>query len=67
VIVAQQQEQPQLAFVMESDVEPATASEYLMTRRRAARPVAPYALSACAVAMAAAYGFAVRTQKVRAR
>jgi hypothetical protein len=67
VVVAQQQEQPQLAFVTEGEPASEVATEYFMTARpRRAAPLAPVALGACALTMAAAYGFAYRIQKARA-
>ena len=64
-VVAQQQEQPQLAFVVEHATEQEAATEWQMSmRRRPERPpVAP--LGACAVAMAAAYAYAYQTARQR--
>jgi len=64
-MVAQQQEQPQLAYVAEQATEGEQATQWEMSaRRRPERPpVAP--IGACAVAMAAAYAYAYNTARQR--
>ncbi|HEX8002098.1 MAG TPA: hypothetical protein VF519_05335 [Mycobacteriales bacterium] len=64
-VVAQQQEQPQLAFVAESATEQETATEWQMSlRRRQERPpVLP--IGAAAAGMAMAYAYAYRTARQR--
>jgi hypothetical protein len=67
VIVAQQQEQPQLAYVTEAHSEQIADVYEMSARPRGRDPMAPFGLAACAVTMAAGFAFAVRTAKVRAR
>jgi hypothetical protein len=65
-VVAQQQEQPQLAFVTEDAMEQEKATEWQMSSRRRERPpVLP--VGACAVGMAAAYAYAYANRTARVR
>jgi hypothetical protein len=67
VVVAQQQEQPQLAYVLEGDPGIEAAGQWEMSARpRRAPPVAPFGLAACALTMAAACALGYRTSKARA-
>jgi hypothetical protein len=67
VIVAQQQEQPQLAYVTEAHSEQVADVYEMSARPRGRDPMAPFGLAACAVTMAAGWAYAARTVKVRAR
>jgi hypothetical protein len=64
-VVAQQQEQPQLAFVTESATEQEAAPEWQMSLRREPErpPVAP--LGAAALGIVSVYAYAYRTARQR--
>lgn len=67
VVVMQHQEQPQLAIAWEGEPGVETAEQWEMSAlRRRSAPVAPFALAACAVAMAAVCAYAVSMAKARA-